>query len=407
MNILIINTAYTGGGAEKVTRQLRRVMLERGHNVHVMVGYNKDKVRDNNVSVLYDGLAMRFVNRIITKNHSHANLRIPLTYYRIVEYIKKYNIDIVHLNNIHGNYLGIYDVAKIQELCPVVWTIHDFYPVTGHCAYTYGCEQWKKGCTNCTNLDIYPQLKKNESHKLLSAKNSYCGKGIIFVSPSYWLKNQLKNSILKKEDIRVVYNSLNTKEWKKYEKREMRQKYGLSDSKTIIAFVAAKLSESRKGIKYLLEALKKLPCPDKYQLIVAGSSIGDELKQIENIFDIHYFGFISEEEKMNEFFAAADYFINPSTDDIFGLVNIEAIASGTPVIAFDICAVREIIEEYSGIIVPEISAEALAKSILSIKDDVKLQPKLKECFKETMMTKQYEGIYEEEIEKRKIKMMIS
>ena len=79
MNILIINTAYTGGGAEKVTRQIADIMRNRGHNVYIVVGYNSTPISDENVTVLYDGIAWRVINRIVTNNHSNANLKIRIS----------------------------------------------------------------------------------------------------------------------------------------------------------------------------------------------------------------------------------------------------------------------------------------------------------------------------------------
>lgn len=394
MNILILNTAFSGGGAEKVTRQLGKIMQDRGHNVYTIVGYNKGPVLQNGVKIIYDGLAMRILNRLITGNHSNTTQSLKYSLAIIKKYIKKYRIDVVHVNNIHGNYLGINDLEKISKICPIVWTIHDFWSFTGHCAYTYGCERWKKMCGNCPHLEVYPAVRRDVTGLLLEdKKNHLCNKGIKFVAPSKWLYQQMKKSIYRSEDISVIYNSLDLNIWKKKEKNAIRNKYGIDGSKIILAFVAASISEPRKGMKYLVDALEKIERPERFLLIVAGNGDMTEIQILKKKFTIINFGYISDEIMMNEFYALADYYVNPSVDDIFGLVNIESLASGTPIIAFDICAIREIVDMQSGIIINKISSEGLKDAIESLEKFNIAEPKLLEQFNQNEMGKQYEILY--------------
>ena len=140
MRILYLNTTYSGGGAERVTRQIYNGMKMRGHEVFEIVCYNRnDKTGDQDVHILYSGILGKVLLRLQTYNRGNHNRTIPYAIWYIQRFVKKNKIDIIHLNNPHDNFLGIRDIAKLRKLCPVVWTLHDLWALTGHCAFPYGC----------------------------------------------------------------------------------------------------------------------------------------------------------------------------------------------------------------------------------------------------------------------------
>lgn len=111
------------------------------------------------------------------------------------------------------------------------------------------------------------------------------------------------------------------------DKQITREKYDCVTEKFVLAFVAADMKIPQKGMNYLKEVLEQLD-PEKYMLLIAGKC-SDELNEVSKKFEIRNFGYIKEQEKMNEFFSMADVLLNPSVYETFGLVNIEAMASGT------------------------------------------------------------------------------
>lgn len=173
MKILYLNTTYQCGGAEQVVSQLRRGMERRGHEVHQIVSYDTKNLKlPPNVHVLYNSFGMRMFNRLITGNHGNQSLHIPYSARYIRSYIKKHQIDVVHFHNLHDNFLGIRDIPELAAACPTVWTLHDFWALTGHCASPYGCgeEKWKEGCASCPCLGNYPALRKDTAHRLFLEK---------------------------------------------------------------------------------------------------------------------------------------------------------------------------------------------------------------------------------------------
>lgn len=403
MNILYLNTTYQCGGAEKVTSQLFHGMQSRGHQVFQIVSYDtRNSSLPPHVHVLYPTLPMRIFNRLITGNHSNTSLRILYSRSRILHFIKKHQIDLVHLHNPHDNFLGILDIAEIAARCPVLWTLHDFWAMTGHCTYPHGCDdRWKNGCLECLCLNNYPAIRKDCAHHLLIQKSkAYQNAGITFTVPSKWMEEQFRQSHLSGQPCYSVYNGLDTSIWQPLPKDALRRKYELDSSKKILAFIAADPGKKLKGMNHLLEALSLIPDPQNYLLLVAGRE-NPEVTGLETRFPVRSFGYLSSQEKLNEFYALADVLVNPSVYETFGLTNIEAMASGTPVIAFSVCTIPEIIDENCGWIVPDINAsslknciqEALVNPELSAHKGRASRKKAETLFSETTMLDQFEKLY--------------
>lgn len=365
MNILFLNTTYLCGGAEKVANQLFNGMKKRGHQVYEIVSYHKRPEKpEEGVSVLYEGRTGLALNRLLTGNHSNASLRIPYSRRQILRFIKEHKIDIVHLHNAHGNFLGIDDIRAISEHCPIVWTLHDFWAFTGHCTYPTGCSDlWKEGCFRCPQLQNYPPLRKDISGRLLEEKSlAFRTPRICYAVPSVWMERQVRQSVLADQNICCIPNSLNTALWTACDKQALREDYRLPAGKHILAFVAADPQKKLKGMDLLLSALARIPNPEQYLLLIAGRE--DGLETIEKRgFSIRRFGYITNQKKMNEFYGLADLLVNPSIYETFGLVNIEAMASGTPVLAFSVCAMEEIITPKSGWCLPDIDGRLLADQL--------------------------------------------
>ncbi|HBN55801.1 MAG TPA: hypothetical protein DD414_03415 [Lachnospiraceae bacterium] len=410
MNILYLNTTYRCGGAEKVVSQLFWGMRQRGHKVYEIVCYDMNRCAlPEGVQVLYPSLPMRIFNRLITGNHGNQSLRIGYSRRRILSFIKKYQIDLVHLNNAHGNFLGIQDIAMIAKACPVVWTLHDFWAMTGHCSFPYGCtDRWKKDCSACPRLDNYPALRKDVSHRLWeSKKEAFRRYPICFTVPSEWMREQFEASYLKGLPCRLIYNSLDLSVWKPLDKQKIRARYGLEGSKNIIGFIAADPQKKLKGMELLLEALSHIPNARNYLLLVAGRE-GSLLERLNGTFETRCLGYLDSQKALNEFYAASDLLVNPSLYETFGLTNIEALACQTPVAAFPVCTMPEILESSCGWIAPEVSAGALADTIVrAFSDKSVLEEKgragrrrVEEVFSEEKMLDAFEDLYRTTLEKQ-------
>ena len=221
------------------------------------------------------------------------------------------------------------------------------------------------------------------------------------MTPSDFVRQRIKKSYLERETILCIPNGIKINQFIAYDKQKIRERLGLPKDKIVLAAIAAQMSIKQKGIDRLLEAVRRLEDKEKYFVIFAGSQFiyGEELKQI----GVEYrdFGYQHSVEELSEFYSAADILVNPSQEETFGLVNIEAMACGTPVIAFDICAMKEIILPHVGWIVEENSAQGLSEMITRVgQNKMLIEEKTKHCrqyvaekYNIEVIISQYENLY--------------
>lgn len=255
---------------------------------------------------------------------------------RLINKIKKINPEIIHLHNIHGHYINIkilFDyISKSQK--KIIWTLHDCWPLTGHCTHfdLVKCDRWKTGCGNCKQLKEYPktvfldntQSNYNKKSNLIKKVKS---ENLIFVTPSIWLSKFLKYSYLSNYKTIVINNDIDKNVFKP-QKNEFREKYNL-ENKYIILGVASVWSE-KKGLNFFIKLNNKLS--KKHQIVLVGLN----KKQIETIpSNILCFERTNSKKELAEIYSAADVFINPTLEDNYPTVNLEAQACGTPVITFN------------------------------------------------------------------------
>lgn len=356
MKILTINTRYIGGGgAAYIANTLHQEINKLdGYSSTFLYGRGIDG-DENSKRIIYpkmdylSALSYRLFAKEINFNKN------------IEEEIK--NCDVVHLHNIHGYYINYVKLFKLLKKYnkKIIWTLHDMWPITGRCGYSFGCEKWKDACGQCKNKKVYPISIVDRSNKELENKRKVIGsidKGnMTIVTPSKWLANMCKDSYLNKFNIIDIPNGIEHKEVK-ISKDELRKKYNLLKEDKVILFVAADTKDERKGIKYILDIIPK--CKE-YTFI----SIGKKIEDIEfnNFIQL---GYISDRTKINEIYSMADVFVIPSLDDNFPTTVLEAFANSTPVVGFNIGGIPEQVDNLVGKIVRNINSEDLQKSIIDI-----------------------------------------
>ena len=253
----------------------------------------------------------------------------------LIKQIEEFQPDVIHLHNIHGYYVNIeilFNYLKQHPEIKKIWTLHDCWSYTGHCAYyTYAkCDKWQICCNgNCPNKKEYPQtvfsnIKSNFNKKKELFSNV---ENMILVTPSKWLKDEIGKSYLKDYPIEVINNGVDINVFKPTPSN-IKQQYGIENKKVILG--VASVWDKRKGLDTFIELSKELD--DHYQIVL----IGLNKKQIEQLPN-NIIG-ISRTENVQElvkWYSAADVYFNPTLEDNYPTTNLEAITCGTPVITFN------------------------------------------------------------------------
>lgn len=285
--------------------------------------------------------------------------------------IREWKPDVIHLHNIHGFVLQVellFTYLKEAGI-PVVWTLHDCWPYTGHCAfYDYtGCDGWKTGCRSCREYrKTYPYalFKNSTARNYERKKQAFTGvPDLTIVVPSRWLAGEVKKSFLKDYPVRVIPNGIDQNVFCPTD-RGLRKKLGLEHSFVILG--VANVWERRKGLSYFLELSKKLP--KECRIILIGLS----KKQLKGL-PANVTGLLrtSSAEELAEYYSMADVFVNATLEDNFPTTNLEALSCGTPVITFDTGGSPESLDESCGSVVPKGDGQALLRAVLREKQEPK------------------------------------
>lgn len=284
--------------------------------------------------------------------------------WRLLKQINQFKPDIIHLHNLHSSYINLKMLFRYIEKnnIKVIWTLHDCWSFTGQCPHftAVKCEKWKDGCSHCIQYKNYPKSYVDQTKKMWQLKKKWFNlpREMVIVTPSLWLSKLVKQSYLKKYPVKVINNGINLEIFKPTES-DFREKYNLNDKKIVLG-----VSFSwgyRKGLDVFTELSTQLD--SQYQIVLVGITEEIERKLPNNIIAIRH---TESQKELAEIYSAADVFINPTREENYPTVNMEAIASGTPVITFDTGGSAEMLNSKCGIVVNCNDVEAMKNQIENV-----------------------------------------
>lgn len=332
MKVFEINTGFISGGPPRVMNGVCDALINRGDDC--MVAASRGEMRKDIKSVRVGGKYSPYVNALSARLFDNVGFTAERATKKLIKEIKAYDPDVMHLHNLHGYYLDIevlFDYLKSADK-KVIWTLHDCWAFTGHCAhFDYAnCYKWETGgCENCPQKKEYPKsiFLSRSKNNFARKKRAFTGvKDLTIVTPSNWLKNLVKRSFLKDYKVVTIYNGIDLDKFKPI-KSDVLKRYGLENKKILLG--VANVWTEKKGFKDFIKLAEVLP--DDYKIVL----IGVTKKQIKtlpaNILGLQRTGSIQE---LCEWYTAADKFINLTYEDTYPTVNLEAQACGTPVITY-------------------------------------------------------------------------
>ena len=280
--------------------------------------------------------------------------------------LDKIKPDIIHIHNLHDGFINLSMLFKYikKNDIKVIWTMHDCWSFTGRCAYftMAGCDRWKKGCHDCIQKNCYPTRYVDRTKKMWKLKKKWFSgvKDLTIITPSKWLKGEVEKSFMSEYPIEVIYNGTDLDLFKPSES-DFREKHHLED-KFILLGVALSWEE-RKGLEDILGLIKKLD--DSYAVVLVGTDDEVDKNLPEGVISIHR---THDQKELAEIYTAADLFINPTKEEVLGMVNVESLACGTPVVTYNSGGSPECVDDKSGIVVDKGDIDGMLKAIEYVKE---------------------------------------
>lgn len=355
MKIVQINT-FPNKAPGTIMMNIHKELLEQGHESYVVWG--RGRKANNEYEICINDKIGTFFHGIYTRLSDKTGFASTRATKKLLRELDKINPDIIHLHNIHGYYINIellFNYLKEKQI-RVIWTLHDCWAFTGHCAYftACGCEKWKTCCEKCPQLYTYPKsFVDNSKWNYNKKKQIFTGLNMEIITPSKWLADLVKESFLKEYKVTVKHNTIDTKKFKKLEdldRKKICEKYGIDYKKKIILGVASEWTE-RKGLNDFIKVSSLVDA--KYQIVLVGLT-KKQLKTIpKNIIPILRTNNVYE---LVELYNISYVFFNPTYEDNYPTVNLEAVACDCKVVSYNTGGCNEIAgNDYSIIPVGDIN----------------------------------------------------
>lgn len=361
MKVVQINTTCGTGSTGKICAGISKLLTENHIENYILYSYGNNDY-PLGIKFSYE----RYIKLQALKSHLLGNygFNSKRATKKLLSELDRINPDIVHLHNIHSHDCNLDMLLSYlkDKKKRVIWTFHDCWAFTGYCPYfdMAACDKWKSECGHCPQKNNYSFFLDNSKKLYQRKKELFVGLDLSIVTPSRWLADNVKESFLKGFPVNVIRNGIDLNVFKPTES-DVRKKYGIAPHKHIILGVAFNW-EKRKGLDVFIELADKLNS-DMYQIVLVGTDDAVDKQLPKSIVSIHK---TDSQKELVALYSAADVFVNPTREENYPTVNMEALACGTPVVTFNTGGSPEIFDETCGFVVDKDDIYSLAVNVKKI-----------------------------------------
>jgi len=366
MKILQINAVYGQGSTGAIVRDIDLALQNAGAESYVACSRQRQKLLPHNCYVIGNSVDYK-IHALYTRLAGKQAYGSTISTLQLLKYMERLQPDIVHLHNLHSNYINLNLLLSYlaDNNIKTIITLHDCWFFTGKCFHfsLVGCMKWKEQCGSCPKLkDYVPSWFFDQTSKVYEDKKIKFNaiSNLVVVSPSKWMSDQAEQSILKDKLILTINNGVDISVF--YPRNVDKSKFDFMKSKRfIIIGIASKwLHEQNKNT---LDYVAKQLDSDSMLLL-----IGCNEKQINNLPpSVVGMSFVTDRDKLAEIYSLGDVFVNVSWEDTFPTVNIESICCGTPVVTYNTGGSPEVIDVNTGYTVPQGDYFELWRKISEVK----------------------------------------
>lgn len=344
MKILQVNATFGIGSTGTIVRYIHDSCMKHGYDSYVAYAKADFKIQNGYKIGNWFSNKLHAVLSRISGKQGYFSFFSTLMFLR---YLKKLKPDIIHLHNLHANYINLPMLLRFlakNEIKTVI-TLHDCWWYTGGCFhYTLAhCNKWLKKCGMCPKrlqdtpaylIDRSPLIHEDRKELLLNIKN------LKIVGVSDWISNEARKSFLAGTQILTIHNGIDIRIFKQTSS-SIRHKLGVEDKFIILGPASKWLQPYNKSI---LDYFTQNMTSDEILLLYGVENTNINVPQ-----NVVLYGYTRNTDELAALYSCADVFVNPSYEDSLSLINIEAQACGTPVITYSLTGPKETVDNVNSV----------------------------------------------------------
>jgi glycosyltransferase involved in cell wall biosynthesis len=372
MKIVHINSVYAYGSTGKIVENIHKNLLSKGLKSYVFFGRKQSNEKVLNVKKIGNIFTLSF-HFLISRFFDLHGLGSVLPTLFMLGRIRKIKPDIIHLHNLHGYYLNYYLLFRYLRTskAKIYWTLHDCWAFTGHCTHfeSSNCFKWEKSCYKCPARKAYPKsiFFDNSKFNFQLKKSSFTKiHDLNIITPSKWLEKMVKKSFLSNFPCTVIPNGIDLSKFDLNPPFYPQKLLSLRNPFFVLAI--SNIWNEKKGLNDLVK-LAKLFKGDEYLLVVGLKK--SQFKNFDGFKQVICFERMSSFSQIKNIFTISNVFVNLTYEDTFPTVNIESLATGTPIITYDSGGSPEILTTESGYIVKKYDFNGVYEKVQLIKKNTK------------------------------------